>query len=211
MTEIVYVLTNPTMPGLIKIGRTTNLEQRVKSLSSDTGVPLPFEVFYACRVGDANEVERALHNAFGDHRINPKREFSELDPERVYPVLKLVCVEDVTPRSSLVDDPEERAALEKEKIKRELLFAFPTRRCQSEENCVSSGTNRSPQQSPTTKKLCSGTSQRRSQEQHLRLCRSLKTSTGHKSQGQLIGCIKAKHSRTDVKESRVWMTTRTSQ
>ncbi len=48
MSEIVYVLTNPTMPGLIKIGRTTNLEQRVKSLSSDTGVPLPFEVFYAC-------------------------------------------------------------------------------------------------------------------------------------------------------------------
>ena len=90
MTEIVYVLTNPTMPGLIKIGRTTNLEQRVKSLSSDTGVPLPFEVFYACSVRDANEVERALHNAFGDHRINPKREFFELDPERVYPVLKFM-------------------------------------------------------------------------------------------------------------------------
>lgn len=124
MTEIVYVLTNPTMPGLIKIGRTTNLEQRVKSLSSDTGVPLPFEVFYACSVRDANEVERALHNAFGDHRINPKREFFELDPERVYPVLKLVCVEDVTPRSSLVDDPEERAALEKEKNKKRAPFRF---------------------------------------------------------------------------------------
>lgn len=93
MTEIVYVLTNPTMPGLIKIGRTTNLEQRVKSLSSDTGVPLPFEVFYACSVRDADEVERALHNAFGDHRINPKREFFEIDPERVYPVLKLVGIE----------------------------------------------------------------------------------------------------------------------
>lgn len=124
MTEIVYVLTNPTMPGLIKIGRTKNLEQRVKALSSDTGVPLPFEVFYACRVSDANQVERALHNAFGDHRINPKREFFELDPERVYPVLKLVCVEDVTPRVSLVDDPEERAALEKEKNKKRAPFRF---------------------------------------------------------------------------------------
>lgn len=124
MTEIVYILTNPTMPGLIKIGRTTNLEQRVKSLSSDTGVPLPFEVFYACSVRDANEVERALHNAFGDHRINPKREFFELDPERVYPVLKLVGVEDVTPSDSYIDDPEERAALEKEKTKKRPPFKF---------------------------------------------------------------------------------------
>ncbi len=124
MTEIVYVLTNRKMPQLIKIGHTTNPEQRIKSLSSDSGVPLPFEVFYACRVGYANEVERALHDAFGDHRINPKREFFELDPERVYPVLKLVGLEDVTPRDSFIDDLEERAALEKEKTKKRPLFKF---------------------------------------------------------------------------------------
>jgi len=124
MTDIVYVLTNPIMPGLIKIGRTTNLEQRVKSLSSDTGVPLPFEVFYACEVKDASEVERALHNAFGDHRINPKREFFELDPERVYPVLRLVALADVTPQDSFIEDPEDRAALEKIKSKKRPPFKF---------------------------------------------------------------------------------------
>ena len=75
MPEIVYLLTNPTMPDLVKIGRTNDLETRLRSLSTHSGVPVPFECFYACEVRDSVEVERALHEAFGDHRINPKREF----------------------------------------------------------------------------------------------------------------------------------------
>jgi hypothetical protein len=75
MTEIVYILTNPVIPDLIKIGRTTNLEERLRSLSSHSGVPVPFECYYACEVRDSQDVERRLHGAFGDHRINPKREF----------------------------------------------------------------------------------------------------------------------------------------
>jgi hypothetical protein len=50
------------------------LEDRVRALSVKSGVPVPFEVFYACRVNDANQVEKELQDAFGDHRLNPKRE-----------------------------------------------------------------------------------------------------------------------------------------
>ena len=75
MTDIIYILTNPVMPDLLKIGRTTNLEKRIKQLSSDTGVPVPFECYFACEVGNGIEVEKRLHFGFGDHRINPKREF----------------------------------------------------------------------------------------------------------------------------------------
>lgn len=51
MNEIIYVLTNEAMPGYVKIGKTTNnLEQRVRDLSASTSVPLPFTVFYACKV-----------------------------------------------------------------------------------------------------------------------------------------------------------------
>lgn len=96
-SQIVYVLTNPAMLGLVKIGKTTQLEVegRMKQLFS-TGVPVPFDCPFACQVKDAAEVERALHFAFGDHRINPNREFFKIEAERVISVLKLLKVEDIT-------------------------------------------------------------------------------------------------------------------
>lgn len=59
--QIVYVLTNPAMPGLVKIGKTTQLEveDRMKQLYG-TGVPVPFDCVFACKVKDAGEVEKAL-------------------------------------------------------------------------------------------------------------------------------------------------------
>ena len=44
-----------------------------------TGVPLPFECVYAVRVPNCERVETALHTAFGPDRINPRREFFEID------------------------------------------------------------------------------------------------------------------------------------
>ncbi len=95
--QIVYVLTNSAMPGLVKIGKTTQdeVDQRMKQLFS-TGVPVPFECAFACRVPDANVVERALHHAFGQTRINPTREFFRIEPERVISILQLLHVEEIT-------------------------------------------------------------------------------------------------------------------
>jgi hypothetical protein len=96
-SQIVYVLTNPAMSGLVKIGKTTqsDVKERMKQLYG-TGVPVPFDCAFACQVKDANEVEKALHFAFGNHRINPNREFFKIEPERVIAVLKLLQVHDVT-------------------------------------------------------------------------------------------------------------------
>lgn len=96
-SQIVYVLTNPAMPGLVKIGKTTQLEvdARMRQLYS-TGVPVPFDCAFACQVKDATEVEKALHFAFGNSRINPNREFFNIDAERVIAVLKLLKVDDIT-------------------------------------------------------------------------------------------------------------------
>ena len=96
-SQIVYVLTNPAMPGLVKIGKTTQLEvdERMKQLYG-TGVPVPFDCAFACQVKDATEVEKALHFAFGNGRINPNREFFKIEAERVVAVLKLLKVDDIT-------------------------------------------------------------------------------------------------------------------
>ena len=46
---LVYVLSNPAMPGLVKIGQTTNeITSRMNELSN-TGVPLHFECLIALR------------------------------------------------------------------------------------------------------------------------------------------------------------------
>ncbi len=119
MPEIVYLLTNPTMPGLVKIGRTTDLESRLRSLSTHTGVPVPFECFYACQVENSTKVEKALHDAFGDHRINPKREFFSLNPDRVVAILELVALNDAAPKMEIADDPVELEALHREQSRRE--------------------------------------------------------------------------------------------
>ena len=118
MAEVVYILTNPVIPDLVKIGRTTNLEERVRALSSHTGVPVPFEVYYACTVDDSRKVEKHLHDGFGDHRINSKREFFRINPERVLSILKLVEQQNITPSSDYVEDTEEQISLNKERGRR---------------------------------------------------------------------------------------------
>ncbi len=97
LLDIVYVLTNPAMPGLVKIGRTTHDDPQVRlSQLYTTGVPVPFDIVYACRVSNSREVEKALHVAFAPQRVNPRREFFEIDPDQPIAILKLLNVEDVT-------------------------------------------------------------------------------------------------------------------
>jgi hypothetical protein len=117
MPEIIYILTNEAMPGYIKIGKTDNLEQRIRQLDT-TGTPLPFECFYACTVDDSLKVERLIHDAFGDHRVRKNREFFELSPARALSALKLVEKENVTPNKDYVETPEDQEALNQARKKR---------------------------------------------------------------------------------------------
>ena len=94
---IVYVLTNPAMPGMVKIGKTTrDVSFRLAALYS-TGVPLPFECEYAALVRDVDKTEKAFHNAFEQSRVNPRREFFNINPKQAINVLELMAIEDVTP------------------------------------------------------------------------------------------------------------------
>jgi len=103
MPNIVYVLTNPAMPGIVKIGMTNEVDvQRRMGGLYTTGVPLPFDCVIAREIEgrDAGEIERALHTAFGPHRINSSREFFQLEPEQVEVLLQVMPGKDVTPPDS---------------------------------------------------------------------------------------------------------------
>ncbi len=120
MSEIIYILINEAMPGYVKIGKTkTSVEQRILELSRSSAVPLPFECYYAAIVADMDKVEVALHDAFGDHRINPRREFFNISPERVVAILKLLALEEVTPSRDIgVESKEDAIAIERARKKR---------------------------------------------------------------------------------------------
>lgn len=109
---VVYVLTNSAFEDYVKVGRTTNLEQRLKQLDN-TSVPLPFRCVYAVEVEDDSLVEKLVHQAFADHRTRTTREFFEIDPQRVIAALKLTNGRDVTPKSDIAEDEEGTKALEK--------------------------------------------------------------------------------------------------
>ncbi len=97
--QIVYVLTNPAMPNIVKIGKTTQSDVSIRmSQLYSTGVPLPFECAYAVEVEDCSKVETALHIAFDPSRVNPKREFFNIEPEQAIAILKLLGNKEVTPQ-----------------------------------------------------------------------------------------------------------------
>lgn len=128
---IVYLLTNPFMPGLVKIGMTAqeDIDKRMKELYT-TGVPVPFECQYACRVNKADcaKIEKALHTAFSPQRVNANREFFKIQVEQARAILELFHHEDVTEsvseeiQNDLTDD--DKAATLKAQSKRPSLNYF---------------------------------------------------------------------------------------
>lgn len=72
----VYVLSNPSMPGLVKIGRTArNPEVRAADLSGVTGIPTPFVHEFSLYVDEHAAVETEIHAALDAHRIQGREFF----------------------------------------------------------------------------------------------------------------------------------------
>jgi hypothetical protein len=79
--QFVYIISNPSMPGIIKIGKTKNsVNERVDDLFS-TSIPTPFEINYTIETHDSDYLESELHKHFGGNRIHPRREFFRLEKD----------------------------------------------------------------------------------------------------------------------------------
>lgn len=118
MPNIIYVLTNEAMPGIVKVGLTTDsVESRITQLSSHTGVPLPFECYFAAEVTDCVKLEKTLHQLFSENRVNPKREFFKIDPEKIVLAISIGDFKEITLGIAQIDK-EDQAALDKAKARR---------------------------------------------------------------------------------------------
>ena len=86
----VYILKNPAMPDLIKIGYTNRTaEERATELYEGvTGVPKPFVVAYKQDCEDPQKLEAAVHRKLANYRINEYREFFEYPADAAYQIVQ---------------------------------------------------------------------------------------------------------------------------
>jgi hypothetical protein len=78
----IYAASNPTLPGILKIGLTTRTpEQRIDELSSSTSVAIPFELVHSVSISSEKlkNCENLIHRKLNKYRVNPKREFFKVD------------------------------------------------------------------------------------------------------------------------------------
>lgn len=84
MTEdigYVYILSNPSLDGLLKIGMTLRCPKKRASELYTTGIPTQFIVEYARCVFDPGMVEKKMHDCLSTRRVNPNREFFRVSLE----------------------------------------------------------------------------------------------------------------------------------
>jgi hypothetical protein len=118
MAEIIYILTNEAMPDYVKIGFTHgDVKERLKQLDR-TGVPLPFEVYYAATVENAEKDEKWLHSIFADRRARDSREFFKMNPEYAALALKRVEIRETKVDSGLTPEQEKEVDEVKERRSR---------------------------------------------------------------------------------------------
>ena len=78
----IYVLSNTSMPGLLKVGMTSsNVAERVDVLSSSTSVPTRFNLEVSYEVPDIVKAEFEIHSTLSPFRYNENREFFQLGIE----------------------------------------------------------------------------------------------------------------------------------
>jgi hypothetical protein len=75
----IYILSNKTMPNLVKIGFTgITPEKRAEQLSRGTGVPTKFTVEYAFKCFNAHALESEIHKHLHSYRVSNDREFFQI-------------------------------------------------------------------------------------------------------------------------------------
>ena len=85
----IYVLSNPAMPGIVKIGYTEKkASDRAAELSLSTSVPLPFVVEYEQLVETPSNFESMVHGKLARYRISNDREFFRISADEAETVIR---------------------------------------------------------------------------------------------------------------------------
>ncbi len=90
----IYIMTNPALQGMVKIGYATDVETRRKQLST-TALPYEYEVYATYETPGALEdkkLHKLIDNLNPDLRISKNREFFVMSPEDAYELLESIAI-----------------------------------------------------------------------------------------------------------------------
>ena len=87
----IYILVNPSVPGICKIGyTTTTVYDRVKQINRATGVITPWDPVFTYKCSDGCALEREIHEELGimGMRVNNRREGFIIDIDSARAVIE---------------------------------------------------------------------------------------------------------------------------
>lgn len=87
----VYILSNPSMPDILKIGYTKlDPQERSNQIGRGTGIPQEFYVEWAYKCFNGEEIEREVHKYLKELRVNTHKEFFKLTVDEAKHVIMLI-------------------------------------------------------------------------------------------------------------------------
>ena len=114
----IYIMTNPALKNMVKIGFATDVEARRKQLST-TALPYDYEI-YATYETNGNLEDKKLHkmidNLNPDLRVSKSREFFVMSPDDAYDLLEAIAT--ISGTKNKLKKKKQQAPTSKQKVKR---------------------------------------------------------------------------------------------
>ena len=133
MSGHIYCFSNPSMPGILKVGMTERTPEirLIEANSSDTWKPpTPYKIVFAKKVLNPKQKETTLHTILSQYteRINPRREFFRVSQEEVKTLFDLIdgelWVENIPEEEEEDEDEEEVSTYVSKKGSRDMTKCF---------------------------------------------------------------------------------------
>lgn len=89
----IYIMTNPCLKDMVKIGYATNVEERRKQLST-TALPYDYEIFATYETSgklEDKKLHKLIDNLNPDLRVSKNREFFVMSAEDAYELLEAIA------------------------------------------------------------------------------------------------------------------------
>lgn len=90
----IYIMTNPALNGMVKIGYAVDVEQRRRQLST-TALPYEYETYATYETSgrlEDKKLHKLIDNLNPDLRVTSNREFFVMSPEAAYELLETIAI-----------------------------------------------------------------------------------------------------------------------